>query len=52
MDYDMKWFVLVILVFMGFPMIGLGLDHYQKHQCRMEAIRANMPVEQIERLCK
>lgn len=52
MDSDVKWFVILMAVVMGVPLIGLGIERYQLGQCRMEAIRAHMPAEQIEKVCK
>jgi hypothetical protein len=52
MDTDMKWYAIVMIVIIGTPMAGLALDQYQKGQCRIEAIRANMPAEQIQKVCE
>ena len=52
MNTDMKWFALVMIALIGIPMAGLLLEHYNKGQCRIEAIRANMSADQIEKVCK
>lgn len=52
MDTDMKWFALVFMFIIGIPMVGFGLTEYQKGQCRVEAIRANMDVDKIAQVCK
>ena len=52
MNTDMKWYAIVMIVIIGTPMAGLALDQYQKGQCRIEAIRASMPAEQIQKVCE
>ena len=52
MNTDMRWFALVMIALIGIPMAGLLLEHYNKGQCRIEAIRTNMPADQIEKVCK
>ena len=52
MNTDMKWFALVMIALIGFPMAGLALNEYQKYQCRMEAIKAGMEPEKISQVCK
>ena len=52
MDSDMKWVALVFMFIIGIPMAGLALKEYQASQCRIEAIRANMSADQIEKVCK
>lgn len=52
MNTDMKWYAIVMIAIIGIPMAGIALNEYQKGQCRIEAIRASMPAEQIEKVCK
>lgn len=52
MDSDMKWFVIIMAIALGVPLVGMGVEKYQIGQCRTEAIRAAMPAEQIEKVCK
>ena len=52
MDSDMKWAALAFMFIIGIPMIGLGFDQYHKSQCRIEAIKANMPADEIAKVCK
>lgn len=52
MNTDMKWYAIVMISIIGFPMAGLALNEYQKSQCRIEAIRANMDAEKIAQVCK
>jgi len=52
MDKDMKWAALAFMFILGLPLVGLALEQYNRGQCRIEAIRANMPAEQIEKVCK
>jgi hypothetical protein len=51
MDTDMKWVVLLCVAFIGVPMIGLALNDYQQSQCRLEAIKAAMPADDITKVC-
>ena len=52
MDTDMKWYAIVMIAIIGIPIAGLALNEYQKSQCRIEAIRANMDAEKIAQVCK
>jgi hypothetical protein len=51
MDSDMKWVVILMVAFIGMPMIGLGLSNYQQSQCRLAGIQAQMPADDIVKLC-
>ena len=52
MDSDMKWVVLLMVAFIGIPMGGMALSEYQNSQCRLEAIKASMPADDILKVCK
>jgi hypothetical protein len=52
MNTDMKWVALAFFFVLGVPMAGLALSEYQKSQCRIEAIRANMEPDKIAQVCK
>ena len=52
MNTDMKWFAIVMIFFIGSPLTGLALSEYQKSQCRIEAIRANMEPDKIAQVCR
>lgn len=49
---EAKWFAIVMIVLFGGMFVGLGVDTYQRQQCRIAAIQAGMPAEQIEKVCK
>ena len=51
MDGDLKWVGMLLLTFMIVPMCGLALNEYQHSQCRIEAIRAHMPADEIVKIC-
>jgi hypothetical protein len=51
MDSDMKWVVLLVAVFVGIPLLGIGWNDYQRSQCRLEAIKAAMPADDITKVC-
>ena len=52
MDTDMKWYAIAFIFVIGTPMVGMALQQYQQSQCRIEAIRASMPAEQILKVCE
>lgn len=52
MDNDMKWVVMLIVVFVGFPLLGLGVSEWHKQDCRVELAKAGKTVEDIKELCK
>jgi hypothetical protein len=52
MNTDMKWYAIVMIAIIGMPVAGLALKEYQLGQCRIEAIKAAVPAEQIEKVCK
>ena len=51
MDNDMKWVILLCVLFVGLPMIGMGLSDYHHSECRLEGIKAQMPADDILKLC-
>jgi hypothetical protein len=51
MDTDMKWVVLLCAAFIGVPLLGMALSDYQQSQCRLEAIKAAMPADDIAKVC-
>jgi hypothetical protein len=52
MNTDMKWYAIVMIFIIGTPLAGMALEQYQKGQCRIEAIRANMDADKILQVCK
>ncbi len=52
MDTDMKWVVILMVAFIGIPMVGMALSEYQNSQCRLEAIKAQMSADDIGKVCK
>lgn len=52
MNTDMKWVALAFMFIIGIPMCGLAFEQYQRGQCRIEAIKANMEADKIEKVCK
>ena len=51
MDSDMKWVVLLCVAFIGVPLLGMGWSEHQQSQCRLEAIKAQMPADDIAKVC-
>lgn len=51
MDSDMKWFLVIMMVLIGAPMIGMGFEEYNTKQCRIEAIKAGVEADKINTAC-
>jgi len=51
MDTDMKWVVILCVIFIGTPLVGLAVSDYNRSQCRLEAIKAAMPADDIRKVC-
>ena len=51
MDSDMKWFLIIMALFVGAPMFGLGYEEYSHNQCRIEAIKAGLDADKINSAC-
>ncbi len=52
MDTDMKWVVLLCVAFIGLPVAGMAWSEHQNSQCRLEAIKAQMPADEILKVCQ
>lgn len=52
MNSDMKWFVLLIVMMVGMPMIGLGLQQANTANCRLELGKSGRTAEDIKEICK
>lgn len=46
-----KWIVALVVGFALMMFAPLGIIEYNKAQCRMEAIRAHMPADDITKVC-
>jgi CHASE1-domain containing sensor protein len=51
MNTDMKWVLLLVILFIGMPMAGLALSEYHHSQCRIEAIKAGVEADKINTAC-
>lgn len=49
---EIKWIVIGVVCVFACMSIGMGLQQYENHQCRMEAIKALVSPEAIPNLCK
>lgn len=52
MNSEMKWIALAFMFIIGIPMVGIAFEQYQRGQCRVEAIKANMEPDKIAQVCK
>jgi len=50
MDNDMKW-VAILMMACCMPLFGLALSDYHRSQCRLEAIKAHMPADDVTKVC-
>ena len=51
MDTDIKWVVLLMVAFIGVPLLGIGWGEHKQSQCRVEAIKSSMPADDIVKVC-
>jgi hypothetical protein len=51
MDTDMKWVVILCVMFIGVPLLGMGWSEHKQSQCQLEAIKAHMPADDITKVC-
>lgn len=51
MDRDVKGFLIFVCVLFGGMFAGLGIEHHQKNNCRIEAMKAQLPVDDIVKVC-
>lgn len=49
---DMKWIAIMAIGMFGAMFAGIGISEHQKSQCRVAAIQAKMPVDEIAKVCR
>ena len=49
---EMKWLAVMMVGIFGAMFVGLGIETYNRQQCRISAIEAKMPVDDIAKVCK
>ena len=47
----MKWIAIMVIVMFGGMFAGLAFNDYHESQCRIEAIKAGIEVDKINRAC-
>lgn len=52
MNDDMKWFLIVVLLFIFLPVVGMGVSEWRKQDCRVELSKAGKSAEEIKEICK
>jgi hypothetical protein len=52
MDRDIRGFLISVCVLFGGLFVTVGLEQFQKNTCRIEAIKASMPADDIAKVCK
>lgn len=51
MDFDTKWYFIAIAVIFGLGMAASVYADHEKSQCRIAAIQAKIPADQIGVVC-
>lgn len=49
---ELKWLSIMMIGIFGAMFVGLGVETYNRQQCRIAAIEAKMPVDDIAKVCK
>lgn len=52
METEVKWIFIGFILVMLIIVFGESYGHYQQNQCRIAAMQANVPVVDIEKVCK
>lgn len=52
MNDDMKWFLIVILLFVFLPVVGMAVSEWRKQDCRMELAKVGKSAEEIKEICR
>jgi hypothetical protein len=52
MEVEVKWLTIMAACMFIAMFAGMGAESYNRQQCRITAIQASMPAEQIEKVCK
>jgi hypothetical protein len=50
-DRDVRGFMIFVCILFGGMFAGIGIEQYQKNTCRVEAMKAQMPVDDIVKVC-
>ena len=48
---EVKWAMIAFAVIFGLMFVGMGVEHYTKSQCRIEAIKAGVEADKINTAC-
>ena len=49
---ELKWLTIMMIGIFGSMFVGLSIESYNRQECRITAIKANMPVDDIAKVCK
>lgn len=52
MEMEVKWLVIMAVGMYVAMFMAAGVESYNRQQCRITAIQASLPAEQIEKVCK
>ena len=48
---EVKWISIMCAVVFGSMFVGMGFDHHNKTQCRIEAIKAGVDADKVNVAC-
>ena len=51
MDSDLRGILIFVCILFGGMFVGLGFEQSQKNTCRIEAMKAKMPIDDIVKVC-
>lgn len=49
---ELKWLAVMMIGIFGAMFVGLGFTESAKSECRLKAIEAKMPVDDIAKVCR
>ena len=49
---ELKWLAIMMVGIFGAMFVGLGIETYNRQQCRIAAIEAKMPADDIAKVCR
>lgn len=52
MDNEMKWVMVLLVIFLGTPLVGYGYGEFRKQDCRIEMAKLGKGVEELKEICR
>lgn len=51
-DMDLKWLVLILVLFLLVPYGGMEIGKWRNQDCRLELAKSSKSIEEIREICK